>query len=197
MGRIDAEADAPWPSDAKSLVIGKDTDAGKEWRQKEKGAAECEMVGWPHRLNECELGQILSDSEGQGSLACCSSWGCRELVNSSNNHPPARILQVYIETWMGFRMSQRHLILSRLHPWKWFHYGNDGQSYNSTTRELWGADVCPGPAWGSTCGHILSMTSSNNGVKKSWIYSWIQNHLFQRWRGEWPLHWTELIFITL
>ena len=49
----------------------------------------------------------------------------------------------------------------------------------------------------STCSHILSMTSSNNGVKKSWIYSGIQNHLFQRWRGEWPLHWTELICITL
>ena len=51
----------------KTLMLGKIKGSG------EKGAAEGEMVGWPHRLNECELGQTPSDSEGQGSLDCCSS----------------------------------------------------------------------------------------------------------------------------
>ena len=62
----------------KSQLTGKDPDAGKEGRQ-EKGATEDEMVGWHHRLSEHELGQILEDSEGQGSLVCCSPWDREEL----------------------------------------------------------------------------------------------------------------------
>ena len=64
--------------DAKSWLIGKDPDAGKDWRQ-EKGATEDEMVGWHHRLNGHESEQTVGDSEGQKSLTCCSSWGCKEL----------------------------------------------------------------------------------------------------------------------
>ena len=79
IGRTDVEAETPilWPPDSKSLFMGKDTDAGTEWRQKEKGAAEDEMVRWHHWLSGHESEQILGDSEGQGSLACCSSWGCK------------------------------------------------------------------------------------------------------------------------
>ena len=78
--RTDAEAEAPilWPPDAKSRLTGKDPDAGKDWRQKEKRAVEDEMVGWHHWLNGHESEQTPGDSEGQGSLACCSSWGCKE-----------------------------------------------------------------------------------------------------------------------
>ena len=70
-----AEAEAPvlWPPDTKSQFIGKDPDAGKDWEQKEKGATEDEMVGWYHWLNGHEYEQTWGDSEGQGSLACCSS----------------------------------------------------------------------------------------------------------------------------
>ena len=68
-----------WPPDAKSQLIGKDTDAGKDWGQEEKGAAEDNMVGWYHRLNGHEFEQTLGDSERQGSLACCSPWGRKEL----------------------------------------------------------------------------------------------------------------------
>ena len=77
----DAEAEAPilWPPDAKSQLIRKDSDAGKEWRQEHKGMTEDEMVGWHHWLNGHEFEQILGDSEGQGKLACCSPWGCKEL----------------------------------------------------------------------------------------------------------------------
>ena len=80
IGRIDAEAEAPilWPPDGKSWLIWKDPDAGKNWRQEEKGATEDEMVTQHHWLNEHEFEQILEDSEGQGSLVCCSPWGHKE-----------------------------------------------------------------------------------------------------------------------
>ena len=80
IGRTDAEAEAPIlkPSDAKSWFIGKDPDARKDWRQGEKGVTEDEMVGWHHWHNGHEFEQALGDSEGQGSLACCNSWGRKE-----------------------------------------------------------------------------------------------------------------------
>ena len=76
-GRTDAEAEAPvlWPPDVKNWLIGKDPDAGKDWRKEEKKATEDEMVGWYHQLNGHEFEQALGDSEEQGSLACCSPWG--------------------------------------------------------------------------------------------------------------------------
>ena len=72
--------DAPilWPPHAKSWLIGKDPDAGKDWGQEEKWATEDEMVGWHHWLNGYEFEQTLRNSEGQGSLVCCSPWGCKE-----------------------------------------------------------------------------------------------------------------------
>ena len=66
-------------SDGKSQLIGKDPDAGKDWRREEKGAPEDEMVGWHHWLNGHESEQSLGDSEGQGSLTCRSSWGSKEM----------------------------------------------------------------------------------------------------------------------
>ena len=79
-GRADAEADTPvlWPPDAKSQLIRKDPDAGKDWRQEEKEKTEVEMVGWYHLLNGHEFKQAVGDS-GQGSFACCSPWGRKEL----------------------------------------------------------------------------------------------------------------------
>ena len=80
IGKADAKAEAPilWPPDAKSQLIGKDPDAGKDWRQKEKGTTEDEMARWHHWLNGHEFEQTPGDSEGQGSLVCCSPWGCKE-----------------------------------------------------------------------------------------------------------------------
>ena len=69
---MDAEAPILWPPDAKSQHIGKDPDAGKDWGQEEEGATEDEMIWWRHQLNGCDFEQTLGDSEGQGSLACCS-----------------------------------------------------------------------------------------------------------------------------
>jgi len=80
IGRTDAEAEAAilWPPDAKNWLIGKDPDAGKDWRQEEKGMTEDEMVGWHHCLDGQEFEQALGDDEEQRSLACCSPWGGKE-----------------------------------------------------------------------------------------------------------------------
>ena len=62
----------------RAKLVGKDPDAGKDWRQEEKGTTENEMVGWLHRLNGQESEQTLEESQGQESLACCSPWGHKE-----------------------------------------------------------------------------------------------------------------------
>ena len=74
IGRTDAEAEGPvlWPPDAKNWLIGKDPDAGKDWRQEEKGTTEDEMVGWHHQLDGHEFEQAAGVGDGQRSLACCS-----------------------------------------------------------------------------------------------------------------------------
>ena len=79
IGRIDAEAEAPilWPPNMKNWLIGKDRDAGKDWRQEEKGTTEDELVGWHHQLDRHEFVQASGVGDGQGSLACCSPWGRR------------------------------------------------------------------------------------------------------------------------
>ena len=81
IGKTDAEAEAPiiWPSDGKSWFIGKDPEAGKDWRQEEKGTREDKMVGWHHWLNGCEFEQAPGDGERQRSLVYCSSRGHKEL----------------------------------------------------------------------------------------------------------------------
>ena len=72
IGRTDAETPILWPPDAKSWLIWKDPDAGKDWRQEKKRTTEDEMVGWHHWLNGHEFQQALGVGDGQVSLACCS-----------------------------------------------------------------------------------------------------------------------------
>ena len=67
-----------WPPHEKSWLIGKDSDAGRDWGQEEKGTTEDEMAGWHHWLNGCESGWTLGVGDGQGGLVCCDSWGCKE-----------------------------------------------------------------------------------------------------------------------
>ena len=92
----DAKAEAPilQPPDVKDWFIGKDTDAGKDWRQ-EKGMTEDEMVGWHHRLNGHEFAQALRVGDGQRSLACCNPWGCKESDTT--------------EKWTELRVCGNHL----------------------------------------------------------------------------------------
>ena len=80
IGRTDAKAETPvlWPPDGKNWLIWKDHDAGKDWRQEEKGTTEDEMVGWHQRPNGHEFEWTLGVGDGQGSLVCCSPWGHRD-----------------------------------------------------------------------------------------------------------------------
>ena len=75
----EAEVLILWPPSAKYWLIGKDPDAGQDWRQEDKGMTGDEMVGWHHQLDAHEFEQVLRVGDGQGSLACCSPWGYKEL----------------------------------------------------------------------------------------------------------------------
>ena len=102
IGRIDAEAEITilWPPDEKNWHLKKGSDAGKDSRQEEKGMTEGEMVEWHHWLNGHEFEQAPGVGDGQGNLACCSPWGCKELdttateLNWTDQGPNPRPLQL-------------------------------------------------------------------------------------------------------
>ena len=79
-GSTDGEAETPifWPPDVKNWLIRKDTDAGKDWRQEEKGRTEDEMAGWHHWLKGYEFEWTPGVGDGQRGLVCCSPWSCKE-----------------------------------------------------------------------------------------------------------------------
>ena len=78
--RSDAKAETLvlWPPHTKSWLTGKDSDAGSEWGQEEKGTIEDEMAGWHHLLDGHEFEWTLGVGDGQRGLTCCNSWGCKE-----------------------------------------------------------------------------------------------------------------------
>ena len=79
-GRNDAKAETPvlWPPHAKSWLIRKDSDAGRDWRQEKKRTAEDEMAGWYRWLDGHESEWTLGVGDGQGGLVCCDSWSHKE-----------------------------------------------------------------------------------------------------------------------
>ena len=112
IGRTDAEAETPilWPPDAQSWLIGKDSDAGKDWRQEEKGTTEDEIVGRHHRLNAHEFGWTLGVGDRQGRLVSCSSWGSKELYTTERlNWPELHIMSctspLFFFFFFGFTKS--------------------------------------------------------------------------------------------
>ena len=120
IGRTDAKAPILWPPDAKSQIIGNDPDAGKDWGQDEEGATEDEMVGWHHRHRRHDFEQTLGDSEGQGSLECCSLWvsKCWKRVSdwTTNNffmyylikHMLSLVIDVFTEYCSVFSSQSKH-----------------------------------------------------------------------------------------
>ena len=88
IGRTDIEAEMRilWPLDSKSWLIWKDLDAGKDWRQEEKGMTEDEMIGWHHRLYGQEFEQTSEVGDGQGSLTCCSPWDRKKQNTTELSH---------------------------------------------------------------------------------------------------------------
>ena len=116
IGTASAEAEAPilWPYDAKSWLTGKDPDPGKDSGQEEKWAIEDEMVGWHHLLNGHEFEHTPGDIEGQGNLACCSPWGCKEvdMTEQLNNNYKVKLRKFL---WNAFLLSKSstkyHLVI--------------------------------------------------------------------------------------
>ena len=146
IGRTDAEAEAPilWPPDAKNRLTGKDPDAGKDWRQEEKGTTEDEMVGWHHWLNGHEFEQAPADGEGQGSLACYSPWSHKEsgttegLINSRKmSSKPQSTLPLLL-----LLLQNRHHCFLGFSPLK----KNDDLSISSMDFNRWvkGSEHCYG-----------------------------------------------------
>ena len=116
MGRTDAEAEAPnlWVPDAKSQIIGKDPDAGNDWRQEKKGTTEDKMVGWHHWFNGHEFEQTPGDREGQRSQTCCSLWGHKEsdtIEWLNNNNNQTSDLPVWVTTsTLAYRIATKMLL---------------------------------------------------------------------------------------
>ena len=122
IGRTDTEAETPelWPPDAKSWLIRKDPDgarfgstysrkdpdAGKDWRREGKRMTADEMVGWHHRFDGHESEQALGAGDGQGSLACCSPWGCKESATQLS-------WTVLLQSWQKTASKYKSLILEQ------------------------------------------------------------------------------------
>ena len=130
IGRANADAEAPilWPLDANNWLTGKDPDAGKEWRQEEKGATEDEMIGWHHWLNVHQFEQAPRVGDRLGSLTCCSQWGFKELnmtewLNWTTNYS--------IHIFLPFKFSS----FSHVLPFLWAHHSI--QPWNSPHFHLW------------------------------------------------------------
>ena len=118
---MDAEAEVLilWPSDAKNRLIGKDPDAGKDWRQEEKGTSEDKMVGWHHWLNGHEFEQALGVGDGQQSLVCFSPWGCKEsdMTEQLNWTERKSTLNIHCKDWY-WSCSTLATWCEELTPWK-------------------------------------------------------------------------------
>ena len=116
IGRTDAEAEAPmlWPFDVKGQLTRKGPDAGKDWRQEEKGTTEDEVVWWHHPLDGHEFEQALGVDDGHGSLACCSPRGHK--VSDTTD-------------WLNWTdagrkyMSTKKCVLNQTFYRKWMNYG--------------------------------------------------------------------------
>ena len=101
IGKTDVEAKTPilWPPHSKSWLIWKDPDAGKDWRQEEKGTTEDEMVWWHHRLDGHESEWTPGVGDGQGGLVYCVSWGHKESDNTEQVNWTELTFKTEILTW--------------------------------------------------------------------------------------------------
>jgi len=115
-GRTDAAAETPrlWPPDMRSWLIGKDSDAGRDWGQEEEGMTEDEMAGWHHWLNGHESEWTLGVGDGQGGLACCNSWGRKESDMTEWLNWTELMAILFFTTW-DFTFTTRHI-----HNWASF-----------------------------------------------------------------------------
>ena len=119
----DAEAETPilWLPDVKNWLLGKDPDVGKHWKQEEKGTTEDEMVAWHYWLDGHEFEQAPGVGEGQGGLACCSLWFCKESYTTKRLnwtwHPWAPFLS-YFQTILTSCLQIAGLLLTLSVPYR-------------------------------------------------------------------------------
>ena len=116
-GRTDTKAESPivWLPHAKSWLIGKDSDAGRDWGQEEKGTTEDEMAEWHHWLNGHEFRWTPGVGDGQGGLACCGSWGCKESDTTERlNWTELSIIYYFLWNYVHVRIYifDKHVILN-------------------------------------------------------------------------------------
>ena len=118
IGRTDVEAEIPilWPPDMESWFIWKDPDAGKDRSRDEEGRTEDAMVGWHHWLSGHGFGSTPGFGDGQGGLACCSSWGCKSRTRLSN-WSELNWLNINHETGFFLYMEFREVHLITLLPY--------------------------------------------------------------------------------
>ena len=122
IGSTDAEAETPilWPPNAN--CIGKDPDAGKDWRQEEKGMKEDEMIGWYHWLNGHEFEQAPGVSDGRGGLAWCCPWSRKESdmtewLNKNSKNSSPKFLYFLIRMAFYLPAQRRHFSQGRFISW--------------------------------------------------------------------------------
>ena len=122
IGRTDVQAETPilWPPDAKNWLTGKDLDAGKDWRQEDKGTTEDEMAGRHHQLDGHEFEQVPGVGDGQGSLVCCSLWGLKESDTTEWLN------------WLTDDLTPRTYL-----PFNWKFVSFDQHNLNSSTPSPW------------------------------------------------------------
>ena len=136
IGRTDAEAETPtlWPPDVKNWLIGKYPDAGKDWRQKEKGMTEDEIIGWHHHLDGHEFEEAMWFGNGQGSLACCSPCSHKKIRNGW-------MTQLMKNMWLATSVS---CLIHLLKYWKLIHYLFSMHLFDSN---FWSAFHIPNFCW--------------------------------------------------
>ena len=199
IGRTDVEAETPilWLPDAKNWLIWKDPDAGKDWGQEEKGMTEDGMVGWHHQLYGHGFGCTLRVGDGQGGLACCSSWGRKEwdmtkrlnwteiveisktTVNGDCSHEIKRLF-----SWKESSDQHRQHIKKQNH-----HFANkdpNSQSYGFTSSQVWMWELDHKESWAlkNWCFRILVLEKTLDSpldckevqpvhpeVNQSWIFT--------------------------
>ena len=140
-GRNDPKAETPvlWPPHAKSWLIGKDCDAGRDGGQEEKGTTEDEMAGWHHRLNGCESEWTLGVGDGQGGLVCCDSRDHKELDTTEwlnwtelIQHVKQKMLHVVFEVMSEFAFFNQ-CVMSNEFLWLWNLYSAQFSLYINQT----------------------------------------------------------------
>ena len=157
-GRSDAKAETPvlWPPHAKSWLIGKDSDAGRDWGQEENGTTEDEMAGWHHWLDGREFEWTPGDGDGQGGLAFCDSWGHKESdtterlnwtelnwMNDMRNDVTNGFMQILLIACILSRFSRVWLFET---PWTVTLQGPLSIGL-SRRQEYWSRLLCPPPGY--------------------------------------------------